>query len=73
MEHLEVTDFILSHFDENGKILDSVALYEATDINYGKEIEESDIIESVQNIFGPEWIYHTGEVLSGIGDNLYAS
>jgi len=74
MEHLEVTDFIRSHFDESGKILSHRELYEVTDIDYeSANVTSDDILMLVEEIYGKNLIEHAEEVLDIIDENSYGS
>lgn len=69
MEHLDVTDFIRSHYDESGKIMSSELVYEMTDIDYNAvTILQDDILEKVQDIFGSNMIDHALDVFESIYD-----
>ena len=74
MEHLEVTDFIRSHFDESGRILSHRELYEITDIDYeSANVTSDDILMLVEEIYGKNLIEHAEEVLDIIDENSYGS
>ena len=74
MEHLEVTDFIRSHFDNAGRILSHRELYEATDIDYeSANVTSDDILMLVEEIYGKNLIEHAEEVLDIIDENSYGS
>ena len=67
MEHLEVTDFIQSHFDASGKILSCDELYEVTDINYeSANVTSDDILMIVEEIYGKNLVEHAIEVIESI-------
>ena len=74
MEHLEVTDFIRSHFDSAGRILSHADLYDATDIDYeSANVTTDDILMLVEEIYGKNLIEHAEEVLESIDENSYGS
>jgi len=74
MEHLEVTDFIRSHFDNAGKILSHADLYDVTDIDYeSANVTSDDILMLVEEIYGKNLIEHAEEVLESIDENSYGS
>jgi len=74
MEHLEVTDFIRSHFDESGKILSCDELYEVTDIAYENvNVTTDDILRICEEIYGKNLIEHAIEVIESIEENSYGS
>tara|TARA_B100000767_G_scaffold225145_1_gene214430 strand:- start:363 stop:605 length:243 start_codon:yes stop_codon:yes gene_type:complete len=77
MEHLEVTDFIHSHFDESGNLLSRKALYDVS--CYRREVGETylpprgqlrltvdDILEAVEEIYGSNLVDHAIEVIESI-------
>lgn len=67
MEHLEVTDFIRSHFDGAGRILSHADLYDATDIDYeSANVTTDDILRLVEEIYGKNLIEHAIEVIESI-------
>jgi len=67
MEHLEVTDFIQSHFDASGKILSCDELYEVTDINYeSANVTSDDILRICEEIYGKNLVEHAIEVIESI-------
>lgn len=67
MEHLEVTDFIRSHFDNAGKILSHADLYDATDIDYeSANVTTDDILRVVEYIYGKNLVEHAEEVIESI-------
>ena len=67
MEHLEVTDFIRSHYDESGQIMACAEVYDATDIDYDcVTILQDDILEMVRDIFGSNMLDHALEVFESI-------
>ena len=69
MEHLEVTDFIQSHFDGAGKILSHADLYDATDIDYeSANVSTDDILRVVEEIYGKNLVEHAIEVIESIDD-----
>ena len=69
MEHLEVTDFIQSHFDGAGRILSHADLYDATDIDYeSANVSTDDILMLVEEIYGKNLIEHAIEVIESIDD-----
>jgi len=64
MEHLEVTDFIRSHFDSTGRILSHADLYDATDIDYeSANVTTDDILMLVEEIYGKNLVEHAIEVI----------
>ena len=67
MEHLEVTDFIRSHFDGAGRILSHADLYDATDIDYeSANVTTDDILRLVEEIYGKNLVEHAIEVIESI-------
>ena len=69
MEHLEVTDFIRSHFDGTGRILSHADLYDATDIDYeSSNVTTDDILRVVEEIYGKNLVEHAEEVIEAIDD-----
>tara|TARA_B100001093_G_scaffold209854_1_gene201561 strand:+ start:232 stop:444 length:213 start_codon:yes stop_codon:yes gene_type:complete len=69
MEHLEVTDFIRSHFDDAGKILSHADLYDATDIDYeSANVTTDDILRLVEEIYGKNLVELAEEVIEAIDD-----
>ena len=74
MEHLEVTDFIRSHYDEFGRICSKEIVYEMTDIDYdayswfchANTILQDDILEMVRDLFGSNMLDHALEVFEAI-------
>ena len=84
MEHLEVTDFVHSHFDESGNIRSRESLYEV--ISYRREVGENflppdgnlrlsikDILKAVEENYGSNLVDHAIEVIESIEENSYAS
>ena len=69
MEHLEVMDFVASHFDDAGKILSHADLYDATDIDYeSANVTTDDILRVVEEIYGKNLVELAEEVIEAIDD-----
>ena len=69
MEHLEVIDFVTSHFDDAGKILSHADLYDATDIDYeSANVTTDDILRVVEEIYGKNLVELAEEVIEEIDD-----
>ena len=67
MEHLEVTDFIQSHFDESGRILSHADLYDVTDIDYeSTNVTTDDILRVVEELYGKNLVEHAIEVIESL-------
>ena len=69
MEHLEVIDFVTSHFDDIGRILSHADLYDATDIDYeSANVTTDDILRVVEEIYGKNLVELAEEVIEAIDD-----
>ena len=67
MEHLDVIDFVRSHFDESGRIIKNVAtLYDITDVNYETQPSIEDLLSMVSDMFGEHMIETAIETIEEI-------